>query len=205
MSRMSLARAGALLAGLALSACNAPEDQPLPGAPGTATEQVAPTATPAITPAATPIPDASHAVPVDNPDVPTPTTGGDGSPLVLSPLTAADLSGITLAGELACSFSDGAGGAPLLLARGDVADADGRASFAVKPGSAVEQGLALRDGGYDAMLGGERFGTRGLVLTVRDVGLPARGGESPPRNAELLAQRADGAERVFAGFWTCGP
>jgi hypothetical protein len=203
---MPLTLAGALAAALALSACSAPEDQPLPGKPGTAVEQVAPTATPAITPAATPIPDASHAVPVDNPDAPAPTTGGDGSQLVLSRLTAADLSDITLVGELACSFSESAGGPALLLARGDVADADGRASFAVKIGSYVEQGLALQDGGYDAMLDGGRFGTRGLVLTVRNVGTAASGGgESPPRTAELLAQRADGAERVFAGFWTCGP
>lgn len=206
MSRNALAFAGALIASAALSACNAPEDQPLPGEPGTATEQVAPTATPAITPAATPIPDASHAVRVDNPDIPTATNGGDGSQLVLSRLTAADLSDITLGGELACSFSASAGGPALLLARGDVADAGGRASFAVKIGSYVEQGLALEDGGYDAMLDGGRFGTKGLVLTVRNVGAVAHDtGESPPRTAELLAQRADGAERVFAGFWNCGP
>ncbi|KHL24696.1 hypothetical protein PK98_12190 [Croceibacterium mercuriale] len=206
MNRHTFAFAGALIASAALSACNATEDEPLPGEPGNAVEQVAPGAAPAITPAATPIPDASHAVPVDNPDAPSPTTGGDGSDLVLTPLTAADLSGITLAGELACSFSQSAGGPSLMLARGDVADAAGRASFAVKIGSYVEQGLALQDGGYDAMLDGGRFGTRGLTLTVRKVGAAARsGGESPPRTAELLAQRGDGAERVFAGFWTCGP
>ena len=44
-----------------------------------------------------------------------------------------------------------------------------------------------------------------LLGSVLGGGAGARGGESPPRTAELLAQRADGAERVFAGFWTCGP
>lgn len=196
------ALAAALLASAALAACSAPEDQPLPTEPGTATTDMAP----AATPVATPIPDASQAVRVDNPDQPAATRGGDGSELVLSPLTAGDLSGITLAGELACSFSKGAGGQPLLLARGDVADGDGRATFAVKIGDYVEQGMMLADGGYDAMLEGGRFGTKGMVLTVRNVGAEAlNSGESPPRVAELVARRADGAERVFDGFWTCGP
>lgn len=194
--------ATALIASAALAACSVPDDQPLPAEPGTATAQVAPTATPV----ATPIPEASQALTTDSPAAARSTTGGDGSQLVLSPLTEGDLAGVTLAGELTCSFSQTAGSPPLLLARGDVADDDGRATFAVKIGSYVQQGMALKDGGFDAMLDGGRFGTQGLVLTVRNLGRAVQGGgESPPRSAELLAQRADGAERVFDGFWTCGP
>jgi len=194
--------AAALFASAALSACSAPEDQPLPAEPGTATTEVAP----AATPVATPIPEASQALPAGTAETAPATTGGDGSPLALSPLTATDLSGVELAGELACSFSRSAGAEPLLLARGNAADAGGRATFAVKIGDYVEQGMMLADGGFDAMLEGGRFGTKGLVLAVRNVG-PANGAgsESPSRPAELVAQRADGAERIFPGAWTCGP
>jgi len=184
-----------------LSACNG-KDTPVPI--GDSDAAVAPPATPA--PAA--MPSASETLPVDSPALPGPTVvGGDGSQLVLSGLTATDLAQVTLQGELACSFTQGAGGPALLIARGDVADGDGRASFAVKIGDYVQQGTALEDGGYDGMLDGARFGTQGMTLTVRDVSdVPAQpGGESPPHGAELLAQRADGAERSFAGLWTCGP
>lgn len=45
----------------------------------------------------------------------------------------------------------------------------------------------------------------GLELRVALTG-PAQGeGESPPRPATLTADRADGARRVFAGLWQCGP
>ncbi|WP_347302590.1 hypothetical protein V5740_11365 [Croceibacterium sp. TMG7-5b_MA50] len=184
----------ALLATAALAACGAPDDQSLPSEENTAVTPAVPTATPVMTPA----PQSATAE--------SRTVGGDGSTLALTPLTGAELEGVTLAGELACAFATQAGEPPLLLARGDVGDDDGRASFAIKIGDYVEQGLALEDGGFDAMLDGGRFGTKGMTLSVRNVGEPARGGgESPPRQAELLAQRADGAERVFAGTWTCGP
>jgi hypothetical protein len=199
--RTPAALGAALLAtlALALAACGAPEEQPLPTESNTAVTPAAPTAT-TVTPATPPVTPPAAASAESR------TIGGDGSDLVLSPLTGAELEGVPLQGELACAFARQAGEPPLLLARGDAGDAGGRASFAVKIGDYVEQGLALADGGFDAMLDGGRFGTRGLVLTVRNVGAPVQaGGESPPRRAELLAQRGDGAERVFAGTWTCGP
>jgi len=201
MSRISYTFVGAMIASAALAACNAPEEQPLPAQPGTAETQVAPSATPV----AAPVPQASQTPPATGPDSGSSTIGGDGSQLILSPLSSADLSDITLTGELACSFGQSARGQPLLLARGDVGDADGRATFAVKIGTYVQQGTALEDGGFDALLDGARFGTQGLVLTVRNLGAPEGGGEWRPRTAELLVQRADGAERVFDGWWTCGP
>ena len=129
------------------------------------------------------------------------TIGGDGSAITLNPLSAKDIEVARLGGELACSFATG-NAAPLLLARGDVKSED-PAFGVVKVGDYVEQIAA--PGGYDAMLDGISFVGRGKTVIVAITGDAAQGGESPPRPATLTYQRTDGAERSFAGNWTCGP
>ena len=131
-----------------------------------------------------------------------PTRGGDGSPIELAALTEGDVSGAKLKGELACSFADDEGAQPILLAQGDVASEEPSRGI-VKVGSAIETVSA--NGGFDAMAKGTKFYAKGLELRVALTG-PAQGdGESPPRPATLTADRADGARRVFAGLWQCGP
>ena len=131
-----------------------------------------------------------------------PTRGGDGSPIELAMLTEADVSGAKLKGELACSFADDEGGQPILLAQGDVASEEPSRGI-VKVGDSIETVSA--NGGFDAMAKGTKFYAKGLELRVALTGLAQGEGESPPRPATLTADRADGARRVFAGLWQCGP
>lgn len=131
----------------------------------------------------------------------TATTGGDGSDIVLSPLTGADIEGAPLAGELACSFAVG-GDAPLLLAKGNV-DSQEASRGVVKVGDYVEPVGA--PGGFDAMLDGGTFAGQGKTVIVAITGPATGGGESPAKPATLTYQRADGAERTWNGAWTCGP
>jgi hypothetical protein len=135
------------------------------------------------------------------PQEPGRTMGGDGSEIVLAPLTETDLADIVLEGELACAFAT-EGGAPLLLARGDAASQDA-ARGAVKVGGYVEPVGA--PGGFDGMLDGASFAGQGKTVTVEVTGPASGSGESPPRPATLTYQRADGAERTWNGEWTCGP
>ncbi len=130
------------------------------------------------------------------------TVGGDGSPIRLDPLLPADLDGVKLPGELACSFTIEGAQQPLLLARGDVAS-PAPALGAVKVAGYVEEIAAL--GGYDAMAAGTIFSGKGKTIEIAFTGPATGGGESPPRPATLAFDRADGARRIIAGLWTCGP
>lgn len=141
------------------------------------------------------------AVPAIKP-VDIPTRGGDGSPIELAALTEADVGGAKLKGELACSFAADEGAQPILHAQGDVASADPSRGI-VKVGDTIEAVSA--NGGFDAMAKGTKFFGKGLQLRIALVGPAQGGGESPPRPATLTADRADGAQRVFAGLWRCGP
>lgn len=129
------------------------------------------------------------------------TVGGDGSAIELLPLSDADIEGAMLEGELACGFSVDGGGT-LLLAKGNVASSDPSRGV-VNVAGYVEPVAA--PGGFDAMLRGTRFSGAGKVLQVELTGPAIGGGESPPHPATLTYQRADGAERTFAGQWECGP
>ncbi|MCE7032902.1 hypothetical protein LY625_09805 [Lysobacter sp. GX 14042] len=129
------------------------------------------------------------------------TVGGDGSAIELLPLTDSDVEAASLAGELACSFSVDSGGA-LLLAKGNVASDD--ASRGVVNVAGYVEPVAA-PGGFGAMLRGTRFSGAGKVILVELTGPTIGGGESPPNPATLTYQRADGAERMFAGQWQCGP
>ncbi|WP_208542778.1 hypothetical protein [Luteimonas yindakuii] len=130
------------------------------------------------------------------------TQGGDGSAIVLVPLSATGIDATVLAGELACSFSGEAGQAPLLLARGDVASKT-PARGVVKVGDYVEAVAA--PGGFDAMLRGARFSGAGKTIDIEVTGAAVGGGESPAHPATLTYHRADGAQRRWAGWWQCGP
>lgn len=131
-----------------------------------------------------------------------PTRGGDGSPIELTVLSEADVGGAKLAGELGCSFAADATAQPLLIAKGNVASQD-PARGIVKVGTTIETISA--NGGFDAIAKGTNFFGKGLQLRVALTGPAQGGGESPPRPATLTANRADGAVRVFAGLWQCGP
>lgn len=144
---------------------------------------------------------AEPAVPAIKP-VDIPTRGGDGSPIELAALTEADVSGAKLKGELACSFAADEAAQPILHAQGDVASTEPSRGI-VKVGDTIE--AASANGGFDAMAKGTKFFAKGLELRVALVGPAPGGGESPPRPATLTADRADGAQRVFAGLWRCGP
>jgi hypothetical protein len=135
-----------------------------------------------------------------------PTKGGDGSPISLTGLTEADFSANPLEGELTCSFAADANAAPLLVARGFADDEAGRAQALARIGSEPQRLMALAPGGFDAMIVGGRFGGPGMTYTITlDRSEVTPGGESPANPARMLLQRADGAERTFAGTWTCGP
>ena len=131
-----------------------------------------------------------------------PTKGGDGSPVELAVLTEGDISEARLSGELGCSFAADASTPPILMAMGNVGSND-PARGIVKVGDVVERVAA--PGGFDGMVRGARFTGKGLQLLVAPTGVATAGGESPPVPATLTADRADGAVRVFAGLWQCGP
>ena len=130
-----------------------------------------------------------------------PTIGGDGSQIVLSSLSPAEISAAKLQGELGCSFT-GSGGDMLLIAKGNVGSND-PAFGVVKVGDYVEQ--VATPGGYDAMIDGATFGGKGKTIRIALTGPAIGSGESPPRPATLTYDRMDGAQRSFAGQWTCGP
>lgn len=129
------------------------------------------------------------------------TVGGDGSDIVLAPLSSADIDGATLTGELGCSFSIG-DAAPLLVAMGDVASKEPSRGV-VKVGDYVETVVA--PGGFDGMLEGAQFTGAGKVIRIAVTGPATGSGESPPVPATLTYDRADGARRSLAGQWRCGP
>ncbi|RVT89388.1 hypothetical protein [Sphingomonas crocodyli] len=130
-----------------------------------------------------------------------PTIGGDGSEIVLSSLSSADITKAKLRGELGCSFASADGGT-LLIAKGHVGS-DDPAFGIVKVGDYVEQ--VATPGGYDHMIDGATFGGKGKTIRIALTGPAIGSGESPPRPATLTYDRADGAQRGIAGQWTCGP
>lgn len=163
---------------------------------------------PATVDAAAKPPAASSPVVAPKEDVPAPvddgaTRGGDGSSIGLLPLSAEQVDGADLSGELACSFAD-VSAATLLLARADVVP-DGMVVGVVNHNGYVETLANGRAGGFNDLLDGITLMGKGLTLRLaRGAAMPT-GGESTQHAATLTAQRADGAERDYAGMWTCGP
>jgi len=157
---------------------------------------------PAAAPIAPGVPPAPSAPPPAPKPAPAATVGGDGSPIVLNALSAADLQAAPLKGELQCSFSTPTA-SPLLVAMGFVASKDA-AQGVVKVGDYVEP--VTTPGGFDAMTKGAAFAGQGKTVTIALTGAaPVGGGESPGYPATLTYDRADGARLVLTGLWTCGP
>lgn len=182
-------RSAAILAMLAVAACS--------DTTGTGDQAQAPGPAPAAAPAPVPSPR-----PVTPPATTSDTVGGDGSAIVLSVLSGADLEATKLSGELGCSFASPAA-SPLLVAMGNVASKT-PAQGVVKVLDSVERVTA--PGGFNGMLKGATFVGQGKTLVVALTGQPpVGGGESPAYPATLTYDRADGARRTIEGSWTCGP
>jgi hypothetical protein len=191
--RLAVARLATLgIAALVLTACS----------PRKTEDQPAATPAPAVgeetrTPAVTPVVSAPVAATPAEGD----TVGGDGSRIQLSGLTLADQQAHDLKGELSCYFHDKANA--LLLVGSGFSGVKEPGYGLVKVLDSVEQVVA--PGGYDAMVNGTAFSGQGKTVTIAITGPATGGGESPPYPATLTYDRADGAKRVFAGTWTCGP
>lgn len=129
------------------------------------------------------------------------TSGGDGSEIQLDALTESDIKGAGLSGELVCSFSTG-NTPPILYATGIVASAE-PAQGVVKVAGYVERISA--PGGFNGMTRNPTFNGQGKTIKITLTGPASGGGESPPRPAKLVYERADGASRTIGGRWQCGP
>lgn len=189
----------ALLLGL-LAGCQRQDSPPSPPAPAPADAGATVAADADAAPSPAPPVAAAPVEPTAGDAADGRTVGGDGSQIVLSPLSGAEVEAADLGGELACVFLEG--DAPLLVARGDVASRD-PARGVVKVGDVVE--MVAAPGGFDAMLRGTRFHGAGKTIEIVLTGPATGGGESPPFPARLAYDRADGARREFAGRWECGP
>lgn len=129
---------------------------------------------------------------------------GDGeSRIALQPLTADQLDGVDLPGELACGFSN-AGGATLLLARADVLP-DGRVHGVLNNNGSIETLGNDQAGGFNDLLDGITLAGKGLVVKLERGAQRPTGNEATQHAAVLRVQGADGAERSYDGTLTCGP
>lgn len=131
------------------------------------------------------------------------TVGGDGSQIVLEGLAPEHLESVELAGELACGFAD-TEGRSLLVAKADVVP-DGAVRAVVNHNGYVELLGNGRAGGFNDLSDGITLSGKGLTLVLERGERVPTGNESTEHAATLKVQRADGAERVYPGKWTCGP
>lgn len=130
------------------------------------------------------------------------TTGGDGSPLVLTGMHRVDVEG-RLQGELRCTFTDGEG-QRLLIASANVGE-DQPIQALVKIGDYVELLYGQSAGGYDRMVNGTSYAGRGVTAEIARTAEDAQPGEGLTYPATLHVDRADGAARDWGGLWSCGP
>lgn len=131
------------------------------------------------------------------------TRGGDGSQIALRPLSADQLDGVDLPGELACGFAD-AGGATLLLARADVLP-DGMVFGVLNNNGSIEMLGNGHAGGFNDLLDGISLTGKGLAVELQRGEHRPTDNEATQHAAVLKVQRADGAERNYDGTLTCGP
>jgi hypothetical protein len=120
-------------------------------------------------------------------------------------LTAEDVEGAQLVGELSCAFTERGMRAPLLVASADVDDA-ARPQGVLKLGSSTLRLESAGAGGFNAMVEGAGFTSGDLTARVAAISREPLGkGESPPLAAVLeLGSPATGTQRI-EGQWTCGP
>lgn len=118
-------------------------------------------------------------------------------------LTQADLSSVSLDGELGCSF-DVEGTGQVFVAMG-YADDDRPANGLVRWGGRAYP-VSSDDGGYDAMIdGGEFEGGEIEVEIDRTSDDALSGGESSGYPARISIEGPDDEEAWADGVWTCGP
>ncbi|NHK26882.1 hypothetical protein FF098_003040 [Parvularcula flava] len=183
MTRILLAASAAIAL---IAACSGePEDAPDPRAPQADPEEISERA-------------ADDAAPASQ------TQGGDGSALVLSPLTAADRRANQLDGELGCAFTLAGDDAPLFIGAG-YAGVDEPAYGLIKIASTVERVTSQTADGFGGMEDGGRFSGRGMTIEISPTGEDRADHEGLLQDATLTAMRGDGAERTWSGDWTCGP
>lgn len=132
-----------------------------------------------------------------------PTRGGDGSQIALQPLTADQLAGVDVQGELGCDFSD-AGGATLLVARADVLP-DAMVQGVLNNNGSIETLRNGQAGGFNDLLDGITLTGKGLAVELQRGEQRPTGNEATQHAAVLEVQRADGAARSYDGTLTCGP
>lgn len=136
------------------------------------------------------------AVPVNN------HVGGSVARTELVALTAKDIAGAELPGELSCGFAD-RGGNTLLYASGNVQSSENAVGL-VK--IAKETQRLTVPGGFNALVRGPTLAGSGLTVTVRHLDSRApTGEESPPRPASITWGREGKASSSINGTWTCGP
>lgn len=132
-----------------------------------------------------------------------PTGGGAEPQIALQPLSAAQLDGVDVPGELACSFAD-ADGAMLLLARADVVP-DGAVRGVVNNKEVVETLGNGQAGGFNDLSDGITLTGKGLAVELERGASRPTGNETTEHVAILKVQLANGAERSYDGILTCGP
>lgn len=130
--------------------------------------------------------------------VATPTASVSAS--ALHPLEPSDAERID--GELACSFGEGATGAPLMLARADV-DASARGSAVVRM-SAGPRLLQGATGGFTSVERGGIFTVDRLTVRVTPGARVPETGEEVVRSAMMTVSEG-GMTQTFQGMWRCGP
>ena len=116
-------------------------------------------------------------------------------------LTAQDIAGADLPGELACGFAD-RGGNTLLYASGNVQSSEDAVGL-VKIADEIER-LTV-PGGFNALVRGPTLAGSGLSVTVRNLRSPTpKGEESPPSPASMTLDHGKATVSID-GTWTCGP
>lgn len=135
-----------------------------------------------------------------------PGTAGDAEPAVeIGTLTADDIRGTDLPGELACAFDIDDSRQPVMLVRANVMDEE-FSEGVIKVDGRVEPVRSQTPGGFNALLDGETLAGGGLTVDVIVTGEPQTNGEeSPPMPARLVYVGDDGARMVVEGEWRCGP
>jgi hypothetical protein len=120
-------------------------------------------------------------------------------------LSADDIEGARLTGELSCAFVERGVRAPLLVASADVDDA-ARPVGVLKLGFSMLKLESAAAGGFNAMVEGARFASGDLTAAVTVTSPePLDDSEAPPLAAVLeLGSAALGTQRIV-GEWSCGP
>ncbi len=142
--------------------------------------------------------------PAAPPSAPAPTATAARPAPPLTALTAEDVEGAALTGELACAFTETGQDDPLLVAMADVLD-EAVAEGVLKLGPTPLRLKAAEPGGFNAMVYGASFVSGDLAARVEVTSRDAiGGGEAPPLPATLEIGSQAGTQRV-EGSWACGP